>query len=152
MRYQKKAGYCGPTAIQNAFRVHGTRISQDRIAVISKTNINGETDEYGMLEAIRHFEFVASNYNTDDPVAAWGWIVDCIRVEKPVIICTLNWRHWVTVVGMIGNKVIVIDPTTEKFNVAENGVHIQGKKDFMKRWAKNKDLKSLYYGISVGKK
>lgn len=151
MRFQCKEGFCGPAAIQNAFRVHGKRISQARIGKACLTTSDG-TDSPEMIAGIRSFNFNASEYSTNDPIAGWSWILECLRNEKPIIVCTLSWRHWVTVVGNIGNKLIIIDSTNENFNFIENGIAIQNKKDFMKRWAKNDNLKSIYYGISIGKK
>lgn len=150
MRFQQKSGWCGPAAIQNAFRLLGNRISQKRIAAAAATTVENGTDESGMINAIRTFGFVANKYETSDPVAAWAWVLDCLHNERPVILCTLNWRHWVTAGGLIGNRVMVIDPTTEKFNLEENGVTAQCKKDFMKRWIEKSS--GIYWGISVGKK
>lgn len=96
------------------------------------------------------FGFVAQSYETEDPVAAWSWVLDCLHSERPVIICTLSWRHWVTAGGLLGKRVVVVDPTNEKFNLNENGVTVQAKKDFMKRWVHLKER--AYSGISVGRK
>lgn len=150
MRFQDKAGWCGAAAIQNAFRILGYRVSQKRIATAASTTEADGTDEPGMIEAIRAFGFVANKYETSDPVAAWAWVLDCLHNERPVILCTLNWRHWVTAGGIVGNKVVVIDPTKEKFNLEENGVTVQNKKEFMKRWIEKSS--GIYSGISVGKK
>jgi len=130
--------------------MHGTRISQVRIAAACKTSLEEGTDEPEMIEGIRHFNFTAIKYETSDPIAAWSWVLESLRNERPVIICTLNWRHWVVAGALLGNKVMVVDPTKEKFNLEENGIAFQNKKDFMKRWIHNSS--GIYSGISVGKK
>lgn len=152
MRYQQLEWSCGPAAIVNAGRALGIRISERRARKLAggwKGCRNG-TDDWQMLDAIRQLELIAEPLLTEDKTAAWALIRSSVISGRPVIICIDNWHHWTTVVGVVGDRVLVVDPTFARSNQRENGVYSLTKSELLRRW-KHRHL-GQWYGIAVGRK
>lgn len=133
----------------NALRCFGRRVAERRVRKSVGTTEDGTT-EVGICGGLRELGFTANPFETTDTQAAWGWIIEGLRTGKPVIVCVDNWQHWVTVIGQVGDRVIVCDPANTKKNEEENGIASMSKKDFLRRWKFWKE--GYYYGIAVGRK
>lgn len=147
MRFQARPGFCGPAAIVNAFRALGRKLAEPPIGAACECTENEGSTPEKLVEAIRSFGFGATKFETVDKKAAWGWLTTCLREGKPVILLVLNWGHYVTATGILGNRVNIVDSTNEKYNKVENGIHVFGKREFMKKWLHTKD--GAYFGIAI---
>lgn len=147
MRYQKHPWSCGSAAVVNALRCFGKRVSESRISQAAETSEKDGTTEDGITEALRQFGASATHYDSDEATRSWEWLRGRLMDDTPVILCVDSWQHWVTAVGVIGNRVIMVDPANTQKNVSENSVHVLGRKEMMKRWKNGRE--SRFFGISV---
>lgn len=119
------------------------------VPLAGTTEADGTGDD-GICEAVRALGCTATPYETAEAKAAWGWLVDSLRVGRPVILCVDDWQHWVTALGMAGDRVVVFDPANTAKNSAENGIFVGGKRELMRRWRGRRS--DRFSGIAVGKK
>lgn len=102
-----------------------------------------------MMEALKSYGVDSHSFDVDLMKTAMRDLVKSLKDGSPVIICTQNLQHWVTVVGMVGDRFIVSDPAKTKSNMKENGVSVVSKKVLSKMW---KSKNGVYSGIVVKKK
>jgi ABC-type bacteriocin/lantibiotic exporter with double-glycine peptidase domain len=134
MKYQERAYSCGAAAVVNALRCFGTKITEVKVRHLAGTTKADGTSKDGMLQALSELNFEGELIDTVDEDDAWKEIVYGIEIGHPVIICISNLQHWVTVVGKLGNKFLIIDPTGAKNNKKENGVKILSKGELITKW------------------
>lgn len=151
MRYQNKDWWCGPAAIQNALRALGRRVSQESVAALCGTTEDG-TDEADMLAALDRMDLVYSQFLESERQVAGYWLTQRIARGMPVLICVDAWSHWVCVVGMSGDRLILVDSERTKENTRENGCHILTMKTVLRRWRAGRKVaggEGRFYGISI---
>ena len=144
MKLQITPYSCGSAALVNALRCYGVKIAEMRVKKLAGTTKDDGTNEHGILDALKALKFKGEMIETHDEDDAWKEIVYGIEIGHPVILCVSNLQHWVTVVGKLGNKFLVIDPSNAMRNKAENGVAVLNKTELLKRW---KSRSGLYTGI-----
>lgn len=152
MRYQKDPYSCGPAAIVNALRCFGRKVSELKVRGYTETTPESGTSEEGLVRAITALRFQAEPFEKPDP----HWAVQFLRKalsSGPVIICTQNAQHWVTVIGQIddGDRFIVADPIQTQRNLAENGMHVLSEKELLATW-QCRAPETGYYGIRVSRR
>lgn len=150
MRYQDTSFSCGPAALVNAIRVLGRRVAERRVRSLSSCTEEDGTDEQGLIAAARSLGYTASTHWSADQSAAWSFIRASVLDGKPVLLCIDNWGHWVTVIGNVGDHVILVDPANTKKNMAENGIMTLSRRDLAKRW-RCKSEQEPFYAIAIGK-
>jgi len=136
MRYQKDSYSCGAAAVVNALRCFGKKISERNVRVFSRTTVEKGTDHHGIIAALRGLGFDGYEFETENKADAFASLKNCLK-KGPVILCTMNFEHWVTVIGMVGdweNSYIIVDPTRTVKNKKENGTQILTKKQLLKTW------------------
>lgn len=148
MKFQRTTWKCGVYALMNALRCFGTKVSEKRIMAHTSTNKNDGTSEFGILNGILRLGFDQKEIKATSQEEAWAELVASIEVGNPVIINTENARHWVTVIGLIGDSVIVFDSDVilDAENKKENGTRVFDYVKLFKWWNK---VDGHYYGISV---
>lgn len=139
MRLQDAPNTCGPTALSNALACHGLDIRPDAVGVLAKTDATG-TEESGLATAMKTLGF--EPIQVDEPAALYGFLA----MGHPVVMCVDNAEHWVTAVGVLGGKVLVVDPAAD--GVRTHMVQAVVLKDFIKRAV---DEDGVFYGIAVVK-
>jgi ABC-type bacteriocin/lantibiotic exporter with double-glycine peptidase domain len=149
VRYQQRAWSCGPAALVNAARSIGVRISEGRARKLAGTTEDG-TDEDELIQAARGIGLTATPHHSKDQAAAWAFIRSNVLGGHPCLICIDQWTHWVTVVGIIGDRILLADPANTKKNAGENGLHSLSRTDLYKRWRCPNELEP-FYAIAVGK-
>jgi len=148
MRYQKDSFSCGAAAVVNAVRCFGRRIAEKNVRVFSNTTPEDGTSEEGIISALRGLGHGAESFEFMTRVAAADQLRENLMQGRPSIICIQNLQHWVTVVGMIGNKFVIFDPANTKGNKLENGMHILSLRNLKRLWqARN----GRYFGITCKK-
>lgn len=153
MRYQQRAGWCGPAALQNAFRMFGKKVSQQRIARLSGASIQEGTGGQGLIDAALALGLQAHIAKIEGQ-AWWAALLDYIARGWCVIACIEDWEHWVCIAGVANYcwdnpKFIIIDSTREKHNKAENGVRVVCAKDLHLLWRAPAAKAPKFYGIAV---
>lgn len=144
MRYQERPYSCGASAILNAGRALGAKFSERSLRAVATTEEFG-VDEPGMERTIQTTGVLEQEkFNESD----LDMVIEMIR-ENVVIISTEFETHWETIVGHIGDRFIVANPTKSRRNMKENGVHVLSRSELAKRW---RDRKGFYFGIIVRKK
>lgn len=149
MRYQARAWSCGPAAVVNACRALGFRVAEGRIRALAGTTQDG-TDESEMISAVRSLGLTATEHRGADQAAAWAFVRANVLDGHPVVVCIDQWQHWVTVVGICGDRVLLVDPANTKKNEAENGIHSLTRPDLLRRWRCRNEAEP-FYAISIGK-
>lgn len=150
MRYQEHGWSCGAAALVNAARTLGKRVAEGRARSLSGTSEEGGTDEFGLISASRELGLTATPHHSSDSAAAWAFVRSNVLEGRPCMICVDSWGHWVTVIGIVGDRVVVIDPANTKKNMSENGVLSLLRKDLLPRWRCPKE-EEPYYAIAVGR-
>jgi len=150
MRYQQLGWSCGPAAAVNAARTLGKKISEARFRKLAGTTKEFGTDEIGLIESLRGLSLTATAHWSGDKNAAWAFVRSNVMDGHPCLLCIDNWGHWVTVIGIVGDRVIVVDPTSALSNQKENGIHSLSRKELLKRW-RHKMEQEPFYAIAVGK-
>lgn len=150
MRYQQQTWSCGPAALRNALRTLGKNVSEAQVRKVCGTDQTG-TDEVGLMAGARELGFVAVPNHTRDVHTAWAFVRSNVLDGRPCILCMDSWGHWVTVIGIVGERVILIDPARTTKNMQENGVHPLRCRDLQRRW-KNPREEEPFYAIAIGRK
>lgn len=149
MRYQQKSYSCGPAALLNAIKIFEKKITESKIRKLSSCSEDG-TDENGLITAIRQLNYTASTHWSADQTAAWSFIRANVMDGRPCLVCIDQWQHWVTIIGIIGDKVILIDPSNSKKNTSENGVFSLNRFKMIKRLKCSSETQPFYI-IAIGK-
>ncbi len=63
---------------------------------------------------------------------------------RPAVLCVDQWDHWVAVIGVVGDRVVMQDSANTKDNIEQNGIHLMTKSELIKRWKCKGTEKSLY--------
>lgn len=140
---------CGPAAVVNAARSMGVRVAEGRVRKLAGTTEDG-TDEDELISAIRGIRLTATPHHSSDRATAWAFVRANVLDGRPVVLCIDQWTHWVTIVGIVGDRVLLVDPANTKKNAAENGIHSLSRTDLYKRW-KCPNEAEPFYAIAVGK-
>lgn len=124
MRFQSGPGYCGAAAIVNALRCFGERVREETVAKHAGTTREHGTQEHGIKQALERFECSFEDIIETRYATAQEKLVEHLTQGRPVIMLVESGNHWVTAVGLLGNRVIIYDSQNYAWNKAENGVHI----------------------------
>lgn len=148
MKYQQLSGYCGITAINNALRCLGKKVPEKSIACHISTDIEKHgTNETELKTAIEGVGYTWVEISTNKQEEA----LLQLDASFPSILCIDGWSHWVTVIGKVGGRYIVVDPSRTKANLVENGVHVMAPKELVRRWKCWSEPKP-YYGLQIFRK
>lgn len=154
-----KGWTCGPASVKNALMAFGTNVSEPSIRRVANTIKKEGTDEKGIIAAIRHYGFSATEWRSNKKNISWKWLHEQLQSGKVVIMCFDNWDHWVVALGSVGNTgVTIFDPSNYVYNKKENGTYVLNKKNLIYRWYNNRtedraeDKEERMYAISIGKK
>jgi ABC-type bacteriocin/lantibiotic exporter with double-glycine peptidase domain len=148
MKYQRLPGWCGPAAAANALRCFGRRVDQRIIAKMASTDDNG-TSDLRLIDAINMLGFVATRYESAKRNESILWL-DGALTSGPVILCVDAWGHYLVCAGKVRDRYVLIDSTNTVRNKDENGVHVVGRSELMRRWMNRH--KGLLFAIGVSKK
>lgn len=148
MRHQLDDFDCGPTAIANAFEVHHRRIGLHGLRALTHCDPDG-ADEDDLLRALLAYGCPVDVHESDTPRLARLWLVDSVQQGRPVLLCVDRWSHWVTVIGLVGSDLVIVDPARET-----GGTFVVGFKALARRWEAARRVRrraARFYGIGVGK-
>lgn len=105
---QPNAWQCGPFALKHALLSLGIVAHEDELATLARAGVHG-ADEADLARAARRFgcRLETERWRAAEPArdALIGWL----RRRRPVLLCTEQWNHWVTVVGVDDDAFVVLD-------------------------------------------
>jgi ABC-type bacteriocin/lantibiotic exporter with double-glycine peptidase domain len=153
VRYQSTPYNCGPAALQNALKALGKHVPQQKLAEIAGTTEAEGTDEYGLQRAILEYGFGFDPISCVEPRVAFARLYGALLMGRPVLLCVDRWSHWVTAVGIVGTRVLVVEPGGYPWTVRENGLLVLPKDRLCRRWWAARRVAGKqppYYGIAIG--
>jgi len=153
MRYQCDYYSCGAAAVVNALRCLGRRVSERSVRSWANTTEADGTNEAGICAAIKGLGFEALVFDSDYREEAVEKLQAALFYGNPVILCTQNSQHWVTVVATLDKerRYLVVDPARTIRNLSENGVTALSQRELVKTWQSrnNSAPGAAFFGIVV---
>lgn len=134
MKLQPDDWSCGAYSVVNALRSIGIKTHPREVIPVSGTRKDAGTSEQGIIRAVRHFGGIVEEYASSKKRQAWTWLHGSLVRGCPVILCLDSWDHWVSVVGALGERVVLMDSGPKPSNVRELGLHVLAKRTVMTRW------------------
>jgi ABC-type bacteriocin/lantibiotic exporter with double-glycine peptidase domain len=131
MIFQSNGWSCGAAALANALTYFGKSISEKTAIRICKSNING-TDADFIIEAAKGLGYKSESFLEVDSKTAWSKLYEQIHTGTMLILCIDSWGHYVTLVGYLGSKVLIVDSSRDTKKL--NGVMYLSKRQLLKRW------------------
>jgi ABC-type bacteriocin/lantibiotic exporter with double-glycine peptidase domain len=142
VRAQRKGYWCGIASIANALEVLGIRRTQREIAKLCDVSEDAGTDETEMKRALMANGVAVDEWHEDCPDQSELWVRHCTANGWPAILCVDSDEHWVTVIGLCGERYLLFDPARN------TGIEVHDKVSLNARWV-NDD--GVYYGLGVSK-
>ncbi len=134
-------------AVLNALRALGVKATEKRVRAHTATVKGLGTSEHGIRNALERLGCNTEELSLADKDLAFE-TVHSNALEGVPSLLHVDQDHWVTVIGVIGNRVIVFDSENVPENRAEHGAHVYSARQLFRRWTKDRGTGKLY-GISV---
>ena len=136
MRIQTRSWNCGPIAILNSLKAIGIKATEKQISSYTGTTKASGTNQFGILSGLTGLNIPATEYNFQDQDEAYEFILQYIKEEgKSIILDFYKGAHWISLVGVIGDRVVVWDSDFGKKNKRENGSYTLDKDQLFKKWS-----------------
>jgi ABC-type bacteriocin/lantibiotic exporter with double-glycine peptidase domain len=125
MRFQQSNFTCGPASILNAFLALGARQlpTEKVMAQLAQCLPNTGADVFDVAAAITLLGFRVAETRSPEDVEFY------IKQGCPVLLVAYQDTHWVTVVGLFGDRWVVVDSDNSRRNKKENGTFVLAHKD-----------------------
>lgn len=144
MRRQIADYDCGPTAVANALACHGRRVGLRGLQDITGCEPNG-SDEQAVLRALLAYGCDVDAFESSSAPEARAWLRETLAAGRPALLCVDRWGHWITVIGALGAKVTVYDPS--------EGASVRQLDSLCRRWRAARRVRrqaGAFYGVAVG--
>lgn len=149
MRYQSTDHFCGPAAVANALKSLGRNITEQQVeAAVAKSQRKGEpksvegTTQGQIKRALEVLKCGYQEFSLAHTEAAWGTLRSYMMDGHPVLLCVDDNEHWVSGIGVLGPRVLVVDGTDSELVLSYN------KEEMLKRWGCPGDVVT-YYGLPI---
>lgn len=142
MQLQQSPFGCGPAAVVNALESLGIQTTQEVVATLAKTNPQEGTYPAGMRRALEALGFEPLVIEVKDQDLALAAARGHLMTGRPILLCVDNWEHWVTAIGMLGDRILIVDPADGAVTTSMNSA------DFLTRWGCFAEKKP-FYAIAV---
>ncbi len=159
MKRQKRKWSCATATVRNTLRAFGIYVAEHDIWPIAGLTQERGANEFGILDALRHFGVTAVEHRFNDRDEAWKWLHKTLQSGKFVILGVENWEHWVVALGSAGpSGVAIFDSSNFQNNTYENGTWVWKRRKLMYKWWNDRvhlgegEGEDRLYAISVGKK
>jgi len=106
---------CAAISVYNALHLLGD-FSNSLKKIVRACNTNGDgTDDYELLRGIQRLGYKGvmkqvKIKNRDDIEGIFTWIDKQQSKGRPIILCCVDFDHWVTLYGRHSNRYIIMDP------------------------------------------
>lgn len=110
MRFQSHASSCGPASASNALSALGIARSEEECSTLCGTTATDGTDPRGLITGLKQIPGCSPAWIREQrgDVAILR-LVASLRIGRPVILCVDGYEHWVAAVGLLGDRIIVVD-------------------------------------------
>lgn len=108
---QPNAWQCGPFALRHALLALGI-VADERVITRASGATEAGADERDLGRAAARFGCALGCERFHDADATRRALAEHLRVPQPVLLCVDGWEHWLTVVGMEVDLVVVLDSRT----------------------------------------
>lgn len=134
---------CGPTSLHNALWLLGKRVPIRTVQKLCQTDPKLGTDEYKIINAITSLGYKSVIHN----FTSFQEFEQSSSFSFPAICAVDNSSHWIVLLGMVGDRYIVLDSSNSQKNIKKNGIWSYSTKEWAKRW---KDKKSkTFFAITL---
>lgn len=148
--YQELDFSCGASTVCVLLQVLGIDVTEPTIRLLSGTTKEG-ADEADLMKAIRHYGLRSKDVACSSPNQAWAQLKNNLIAGRPAAACVDEWNHWIAVIGIVGDTVVVFDPANGgRKRLKDEGLLFYKREDFLARWeCPTSDHEKYYYGILV---
>ena len=135
---------CGAASLVNALRAIGQSLNIKAAARLAGTHpVNGTTDA-GLLRALRNLGFHPQQLSVlDDFHQAIAALRGRLMMGDPVLLSVDNDEHWVVAIGIIGQRVIVVDSASGDLTLVVDASTLKS------RWMIHHKSHDFYTGIVI---
>lgn len=130
---QDSQANCGPFALKNALEALGIKRSAEELEKACGTSATNGTPTKGILKAASKIEgcnpVVLRESKSD---VALLKLEHALRRGRPVVICVEQGAHWVSVVGVLGERFLVADAADSELVISLGVAELEAK------WRANK--------------
>mgnify|MGYP001436808540 CR=1 FL=1 len=144
---------CGAASVCNALIALGETPDYENVKTLAGTTYRDGTIGCGIRRALEKLGFRGTNYRSKSGDNAWKFILRHCS-QSPIILSVDKFRrsggrwgqsHWVTIVGIIGDRVIVADSGSGDGTALSI---VYDKNQLLERWA---SITGSYHGIRVSR-
>jgi hypothetical protein len=154
VRYQSGKATCGPAALGNALLSLGLHRSEDELIKLCKTTAKDGTGTKRIIEATKAISAPSGDGNLPEITLTTAVIdeqrqsvalltlLDATRRGWASVCLVDNWSHYVAVVGLLGDRVCVVDSASNEL------WHSLTLGDWVRRW-ECEDAKRPYWAMII---
>jgi ABC-type bacteriocin/lantibiotic exporter with double-glycine peptidase domain len=113
MVLQDEKSGCGKAAGVNALKALGRGTTQEAFGELAGTGPEG-TYPAGMIKAFEALGCTPVRIAESIGGRAWATLRGHLLDGHPVVLCVDNWEHWVVAIGLLGDRVVVVDSADGK--------------------------------------
>lgn len=143
MRLQDNQANCGAAAVKNGLCALGIDRSTEECELLCGTTANG-TPPKRLLKGLQTIhELDPAVFHSRNEIAASAILESFLRKGRPTILLVDNAEHWVTAIGLLGERVLIADGADSEL------VTSYPTDGFTKRWVNKHSKSQPYYGITL---
>lgn len=129
MRMQSSEANCGSTALHNALAAIGTRRSLDECEILCGVKAESGTNPFALIEAIATIRKINPVVLKENDSANIYNLDYHVRRGRSAILLVDDNDHYVAVVGLIGDRILVADSAKNELVLSYT------EQQLIKRWA-----------------
>jgi hypothetical protein len=144
MRLQDSQANCGSVAVKNALCALGIDRSTEECEILCGTTATQGTTPRRMIKGLEsiHELDVAIISETRKEIALL-LLQSALRDGRPVIILVDNNEHWISAIGLLGDRIIIADGADYELVTSNNS------EGLLTRWCNSSSKRQSYYGIRI---
>jgi hypothetical protein len=144
MRLQEFKPGCGAGSIANALLAMGEHQFQEVIWTVAGGSSDGLAPGR-LLSGLDTLGYLGRELGFRVPGSALRALRRLLGAGTPVILCVDDWEHWVTAIGVLGERFLVADPADAEIVLSLS------EGDLTRRWFRKtkRPVKQPFYGIAV---
>lgn len=144
MRLQDSQANCGSTAVKNALCALGIDRSTEECEILCGTTATQGTPPHKMIKGLESIhELDVQVIREKRPEIALLLLRDSLRDGRPVILLVDNAEHWITAIGLLGERIQIADGADNELVTSNNA------DGTIKRWCNATSKRTPYYGIRI---
>lgn len=147
LKPQEKPYSCGAASLANALRWLGMDVSEEDVRREAQTNIWRGTSEDNLRNAARHYGFdveIGDFRMKLRRASALRWVARHTAQGHLALACVDHYDHWVLVMAVIGDRVVVVDPANDVEVVTD-----VTRRYFARRWWSVQGGEASYYAMAL---